>query len=486
MLKVILDPLDREMCKRFGVFIQKNETSTDLWISDQTDLSAIDYIKHRIKSEITIHRVIPEIITQKLSGDSHSNDKTNEQKDQTPEIVNTNKVVSSINRIIGSCIHEIASDIHFEPNEQDLLCRARIDGILVNRERIDLTDAPEVISRLKIMAGLDIAEKRRPQDGRIRFEYQNRLVDIRVSVIPCDFGEKVVLRLLDKDSLRLDLKSLGFTPRQLDVFKDRISLPNGIILVTGPTGSGKTTTLYAALNYLRSSAVNISTVEDPIEYNLEGINQTQVKPEINLTFSAMLRALLRQDPNIIMVGEIRDRETLDIAIRASLTGHLVLSTLHTNNAVATITRLVDMGAEPTLLASSLKLIVAQRLVRKNCQSCLSSGFTEENQIALQKLEMTIANRIGENGTHESGAHDNGAQSMGCSVCNETGYKGRTAIYEVLPIDDQLKQAITQNLSEQDTIRIAKKSGYETMTDIASGLIEDRITTPLEVLRELST
>ena len=320
------------------------------------------------------------------------------------------------------------------------------------------------------MAKLDIAEKRRPQDGRIRFSFENRTIDIRVSTIPTEFGEKAVLRLLDKAQLKLNLDELGFDEKQLILFKKIISYPNGIILVTGPTGSGKTTTLYAALNYLQSPKINISTVEDPIEYNLEGINQTQIKPEIKVTFASMLRSLLRQDPNILMVGEIRDPETLQIAIQASLTGHLVFSTIHTNSSIATISRLIDMDCKSLLLASTLKIVVAQRLLRKNCPRCFQNTFDENNSLIAQQLNMTNSNKSG--------------QSSGCEKCNFTGYYGRTAIYEILEINDELKDAITNEEDENTLLKIAKSNGFKTMPEHAIELIKEGITTPVEVIREL--
>ncbi|MFZ1683087.1 MAG: GspE/PulE family protein, partial [Candidatus Zixiibacteriota bacterium] len=387
------------------------------------------------------------------------------------EAISDGTVVNEINELIRECISSGASDIHFEPGEKELLCRARIDGVLAKRRSLAKERVPETISRLKIMSNLDIAEKRRPQDGRIRFPFESRTVDIRVSIIPTDFGEKAVLRLLDKDKLRLDLQGLGFLPEQLLTFKEGIAQPNGIILVTGPTGSGKTTTLYAALSTLRSPNVNISTVEDPIEYYVDGVNQTQVKPDIDLTFSKMLRALLRQDPNIIMVGEIRDRETLDIAIRASLTGHLVLSTVHTNSAVATITRLLDMGAEPYLISSSLRLVVAQRLLRLNCHHCLSPEFDEANCAAAASLGLAIT--------------PTARKGTGCQKCDHTGFAGRIAVYELLRVDDVLKQAITSRQSETQLTDIANRSGFLSMLQSSQSLIDSGKTTPLEVLREIS-
>ena len=278
-------------------------------------------------------------------------------------------VIQQVNHLIDQAIDQQASDIHIEPYETFFRVRYRLDGVLHTIGELSLLQREAIISRLKIMADLDIAEKRRPQDGRIRHQHGDRTIDLRVSTLPTDFGEKVVLRILDKSHLRLDLDVLGFDEVALSTFRQAIHQPYGIILVSGPTGSGKTTTLYAALNELNTDEVNITTIEDPIEYNLPGINQTHVRADIGLTFARALRSFLRQDPNIIMVGEVRDAETAKIAIRASLTGHLVISTIHTNDAPSTITRLVDMGIEPFLIASSIRLTVAQRLVRRICPDC---------------------------------------------------------------------------------------------------------------------
>lgn len=469
--------IDREFCRWFKLFTKYGEAGPVLYISDQSDLSAVDFIRFREGHSLDVRRIKANEIDDRV--EQHFGTQPKESKgsmSRSPEhhpadSQSDSRVVKLINDIINDGIRQKASDIHFEPNEDYVQCRARIDGVLLNRQQITSEDAPEVISRLKIMSGLDIAEKRRPQDGRIGFKYEHRMVDIRVSIIPTDGGEKAVLRLLDKESLKLDLNTLGFTQELLTLFTERISTPNGIVLVTGPTGSGKTTTLYATLSHLNSPEVNISTVEDPIEYNLQGINQTQVKPGIGVTFSTMLRSLLRQDPNIIMVGEIRDRETLDMAIQASLTGHLVLSTLHTNSAISTLSRLLDMGAEPYLLSSSLRLIVAQRLVRKNCPHCITDSTSDENLVAARKLGLPGGADI--------------KSSQGCSECNQTGFTGRTALYELLPLSDTIKQAVTNGESEQDILNIARREGFTVMSDMATGLISNGITTPVEVLRELS-
>ncbi len=470
------DALTQSFCERFRVCVCPDRST--IWASDKTDLSVLNYVSRIADMSRLPRRISDEALSKKIA--TFFGESSSEQNAMGPEAQQTgnngtvaadSRIVKEINAIVASCIRQQASDIHFEPGETHLTCRARIDGVLQEKAHLPSADAMEVLSRIKIMSGLDIAEKRRPQDGRIRFELDNRHVDIRVSTIPTDGGEKAVLRLLDKESLRLDLAELGFSENQRRLFLERISVPNGIVLVTGPTGSGKTTTLYAAMQHLKSPRVNISTVEDPIEYNLAGINQTQVKPEINLTFSSMLRALLRQDPNIIMIGEIRDRETLEIAIRASLTGHLVLSTIHTNSAVSTVTRLLDMGAEPYLLASSLKLIVGQRLVRKLCPDCAATTLDDACHAAAEKLGIALS--------------QDARNSAGCSQCSETGFRGRTAIYELLSIDENLKNAINDRQSEQHLIQIANRGSYRTMVQMAADYVNHGVTTPAEVLRELN-
>jgi type II secretory ATPase GspE/PulE/Tfp pilus assembly ATPase PilB-like protein len=339
-------------------------------------------------------------------------------------------VVRLVDEIITSGIKWGASDIHIEPYDKYVRVRYRIDGKLQEVEPIPLDKKLAVTSRIKIMAELDVAERRRPQDGRIRVEGENRLIDIRVSVVPTDFGEKVALRILDKSQLKLDLDSLGMSEWQLQLFRDKLSKTNGIILVTGPTGSGKTTTLYAALNHVKSPEINIMTIEDPIEYNLDGINQSQVKPEIGYTFANALRTFLRQDPDILMVGEIRDEETAEIAVRASLTGHIVLSTLHTNDAASAVARLINMGIEPHLLASSLSMVIAQRLVRVLCPKC------KENY-APSDAEQT---RLGLVGSKEPAFFT----PHGCDYCLGTGFKGRLGVYELLLIDEEISGMITGN------------------------------------------
>jgi len=350
-------------------------------------------------------------------------------------------IIRLINALLTEAVKENASDIHIEPYENRMVVRFRVDGVL--REVLEPVRvlAPILVSRVKVMAKLDIAEKRLPQDGRISLRIAGRAVDVRVSTLPSGHGERVVLRLLDKKAGRLDLKHLGMAPEPLQVMDNIIHKPHGIILVTGPTGSGKTTTLYAVLTQLNDKSGNIMTVEDPIEYYLDGVSQTQVQPKVDMTFARGLRAILRQDPDIVMVGEIRDLETAEIAVQASLTGHLVLSTLHTNTAIGAVTRLRDMGVEPFLVASSLIGVLAQRLVRILCPSCKSPY--EASQADCRKY----------------GLPDDPAPTLyrgdGCKQCNYTGYRGRTAIFELVDIDDNMRTMIHDGTSEQELENYAR-------------------------------
>ncbi len=377
--------------------------------------------------------------------------------------------ISIVNDIIHEAIRLRASDIHLEPFEREMCVRFRIDGILQEMMTIPVDKIPETTSRIKVMSHMDIAEKRRSQDGRISISEQGRDVDIRVSTLPTDFGEKVVLRILDKSSFDFNLESIGMEPNKLSLFKKAIQLPNGIVLITGPTGSGKTTSLYGVINYLKKPGVNISTIEDPIEYNIPGISQTQVKPEIDLTFANLLRTLLRQDPNIIMVGEMRDQETAEIAIRSSLTGHLVLSTLHTNDAPSAITRLVDMGVEPYLVSSSVTMIIAQRLVRKICTHCKCE----------EKVSYDIKKSIGL--SPDTPVY----KGLGCSSCGHTGYRGRTGIFEVLPISEEIRRLINNKVYASDIRNQAVKEGLVSLRDSALSKLTDGITSLEEVVREIS-
>ena len=378
-------------------------------------------------------------------------------------------VVKLVNSIIHDAISKRASDIHLEPYEKVFRVRYRIDGILYEKMTPPLRLKGAITSRVKIMAELDIAERRLPQDGRIKVKLKNKIVDLRVSSMPTPFGEKIVMRILDKSSLIMNLKSIGFEGGQYDGFIRAINNPNGIILITGPTGSGKTTTLYTALTELNSPEVNIMTVEDPIEYQILGINQVQVKPEINLTFANALRSFLRQDPDIILVGETRDRETAEIAVQAALTGHLVFSTLHTNDAAGAVNRLINMGIEPFLISSSVILITAQRLLRKVCSECkkpvkLDSPILEELGIDGQKAEKT-----------------NFYKGQGCGFCNQTGYRGRMAIHEVLLVNDEIRNLILNRVDSSHIKEKAHQLGMLTLRESAVQKLMAGLTTAEEVI-----
>jgi type IV pilus assembly protein PilB len=385
-------------------------------------------------------------------------------------------VVTLVNAILADAAKRRASDIHIEPYEKLFRVRFRIDGVLQEIMSPPLRLKNPLVSRLKVMAGLDIAERRLTQDGRIKLKMGiGGELDIRVSILPTLFGEKVVMRLLDKSNLQLDMAKLGFDPQTLKDFQEAIHKPFGMILITGPTGSGKSTTLYSALSELNKADVNISTAEDPVEYNLVGINQVQVREQIGLNFASCLRSFLRQDPDIIMVGEIRDLETAQIAVKAALTGHLVLSTLHTNDAPSTIDRLINMGVEPFLLTSSINLIAAQRLVRRICDKCKEP--IEVTPEALINLGVDASEAAGGFPTF---------RGRGCNSCNETGYRGRLAIYEILVMHEGLKELILKSASAADLKREAVKSGMSTLRMSALQKVRDGFTTIEETIRVTDT
>lgn len=384
-------------------------------------------------------------------------------------------VVRLVNVLLVDSLRRGASDIHVEPYEKDFRIRFRIDGILYDVMHPPMKMRDPLISRLKIMAKLDISEKRLPQDGRIKIKVKvdnrSRELDFRVSSLPTLFGEKVVLRLLDKDKLMLDMTKLGFEPQSLEIFQRNISKPYGMVLVTGPTGSGKTNTLYSALQSLNTSETNIMTAEDPVEFNLAGINQVQMKEQIGLNFAAALRSFLRQDPNIVLVGEIRDFETAEIAIKAALTGHLVLSTLHTNDAPSTISRMVNMGIEPFLVATSVNIIQAQRLIRRVCANCkeevklppealVEVGFSEEEASSIVNFK-----------------------GAGCEVCNGTGFKGRVGLYEVMEVTDELRELIIIGASAIELRKRAIELGMITLRQSGLYKLREGITTLEEVVKE---
>jgi len=380
--------------------------------------------------------------------------------------VNNAPVVRLVDSIIQHAIRTKASDIHIEPYEKNIRIRFRIDGELQEIMTSSKTTHSAIVTRIKIIGRMDIAEKRIPQDGRVEMHFDDRDVDLRISVLPTVYGEKIVIRILDRSSTILTKEQLGFSEENVKMFDKLIKSPNGIILVTGPTGSGKTTTLYAVLRELNKVNRNIITVEDPVEYRLEGINQVQVNVKAGLTFASGLRSILRQDPDIIMIGEIRDAETAEIAVRAAITGHLVLSTMHTNDSASTVSRLVDMGIEPYLVSSSVVGVVAQRLVRKICTNCKTEYKPSHSEMELLNLNENDVLYRGE----------------GCSLCGNTGYKGRTAIHEVMLMTRELRELVDHKASIDELRSCAAKYGTITLRDSCSQLVRKGITTTEELLK----
>jgi general secretion pathway protein E len=379
-------------------------------------------------------------------------------------------IIKLVNLIVAGAIKDRASDIHVEPYSGNLKIRYRIDGILYDTLSLPRRIQSPLISRIKIMAKLNIAEKRLPQDGRIEIKIADRLVDIRVSVIPTAFGERVVLRLLDKSANILMLSDLGMHDDRITLLDRLIKSPYGIILVTGPTGSGKTTTLYAALSTINRAEINIITIEDPIEYQMDGVGQIQVNPKIDLTFAAGLRSIVRQDPDVILIGEIRDRETAEIAIQSSLTGHLVFSTLHTNDAASAVTRLIDMGIEPFLITSSVIAIIAQRLVRVLCPHCKETYNPDKETLTNLGLELSVLKK------------NSFYRKKGCNLCMHTGYRGRTAIFEIMIVDDEIKRLVLKTSDANQINELALKRGMITLQKDGIDKVLNGITTTEEVLR----
>jgi len=486
----VLKLVPRETCEKH-LLIPVNRAGASLIVAmaDPSNISAIDDIKfltgYNVDGVLASESAIRNAI-EKYYGASISYEEVMEGFDESEidfevmedegNIVDLEKaadeapVVRLVNLILVDAIKKGASDIHVEPYEKSFRVRYRIDGVLyeVMHPPVKLRNA--IISRLKIMAQLDIAVRRLPQDGRIKLKLgKSKEMDFRVSVCPTLFGEKVVLRLLDKSNLQLDMTKLGFEPQQLEWFLEAIERPYGMCLVTGPTGSGKTTTLYSALARLNQTTDNISTAEDPVEFNFAGINQVQVQEDIGLTFAAALRTFLRQDPDVIMVGEIRDFETAEIAVKAALTGHMVLSTLHTNDAPGTISRLLNMGIEPFLVTASVNLILAQRLARRLCPECKKPADVSEETL----LDIGVpAEEIGSFTVYEPN---------GCSACNGRGYKGRVAVYEVMPFWDALKDLVIQGASTAELKAEAMRLGMKTLRMSGISKLKEGITSIDEVV-----
>ena len=391
--------------------------------------------------------------------------------DSLKEAADSNPVRKLVNLVLLQAIKDKASDIHFEPFEDEFKMRYRIDGILYEMMPPPAHIGPAISSRIKVMANLDIAERRMPQDGRIELSVNNQPIDLRVSVLPTMFGESVVMRVLDRSNVQLDLDKIGLRDDDLIVIRQLIHKPNGIVVVTGPTGSGKTTTLYSALRELNDPSSKLITAEDPVEYDLDGIIQCQVRAEIELTFARILRSMLRQDPDIIMIGEIRDKETAEIAVQAALTGHLVFSTLHTNDAPSSIARLLDLGLEPFLVTATVEAIVAQRLVRKICLQCKTEYTPTEEQ--LMELDLLPENVVGKKFYY----------GKGCEACNNTGYRGRLGIYEIMTMDDDMRDMIVNHASTQLLRAEGRKRGMRSLRSSGLMAIYDGVTTVEEVVRE---
>ena len=487
----IISLVPAELAKRHQL-IPVNRTGATLIVAmaDPSNIYAIDDLKFRtglnievaVASEVAIDESIVKYYEKQVDLDDvigQLDTEAVEIADSEGEVsvIDLEKgageapVIKLVNVVLLNAIKKRASDIHVEPYEKHFRVRYRIDGVLYEEMALPLKLKNAMTSRIKIMSQLDISERRLPQDGRIKLKIgKDKEMDFRVSVLPTLFGEKIVLRLLDKSNLQLDMTKLGFEEHQLKDFMKAIYLPYGMVLVTGPTGSGKTTSLYSALQELNKPTRNISTAEDPVEYNLMGINQVQMNEDVGLNFATALRSFLRQDPNILMVGEIRDFETAEIAVKAALTGHLVLSTLHTNDAPSTVSRLLNMGVEPFLVTASVNLILAQRLARRICQQCRQP--VEKNMKAL--LDLGMKPEIAEKTQLFKG--------QGCQACANTGYKGRIALYECMPFYDPLKELVLQGASTTEIKAEAIRCGMKSLRTSGLQKLAEGVTTPEEVLR----
>lgn len=454
----VADPLDIESLEELRLLLKKS--INPIYCSHGAIESAIERCYHQKEEETK------RLFTDLDKGNGLAEEKESyegydllEQADQSP-------VIRMVNTILIEAIQQRASDIHFEPTEEGLSIRYRIDGVLQKRHVPPREYQIQILTRIKVMSKMDIAEHRLPQDGRIKLRHGGREIDFRVSTLPIAHGERIVLRILDKGNVLLGLDRIGMDEEVLKHFRKLVRFPEGIVLVTGPTGSGKTTTLYSAISEINDSETNIITVEDPVEYKIAGISQMNVNPRIELDFAKGLRHILRQDPDVIMIGEIRDRETAEIAIQASLTGHLVFSTLHTNDAPSALTRLADMGIEPYLLASSILGVVAQRLVRQICQVCKEEYYPSEKELA-------------ELGIKTKGKFYKG---RGCAHCFDTGYKGRHAIYELMPVSQKIKMQVLKSQDAQELRRVAIEEKMMTLFEQGVQLVSLGITTSAELLR----
>ena len=470
--------------------VNKNDSAITVAMEDPEDLVAIDSIKRltnlnpdiivcghdmmeksldRVYGEIQKTAEVSDVLDNitVISGDEGSKEEVNLSPDKASE--EDAPIVKLVNLILQESIKERATDVHIEPMEKQLYVRIRIDGVLQTIMTPPVTSLSGLVTRIKILSKLNIAEKRLPQDGRFSIKSPGKELDVRVSILPTVYGEKIVMRLLDKTGFDFNLTSLGFPKRNLGVFKKVINQPYGMVVVSGPTGSGKSTSLYAALKEIKSERTNITTVEDPVEYQLDGVNQVQVFEDIGLTFGSTLRSILRQDPDVLLIGEIRDGETADIAVKFALTGHLVFSTVHANDAPGTLTRLLDIGIAPFLVGSCLNLVMAQRLVRRICKSCKEEYKPSNEELSLVGLE---SSRI-------KGPLYHG---KGCTECRNTGYKGRLAIFEMIPMARELRKLVFENANEDDIRQAALDNGMVTLREAGLERILDGTTSIEEVMR----
>ncbi len=464
VLLAVADPLDTAVLDHARLLLQQN-VNPQIALGS-TILDAINSVYDRAVNEA--EQLVGEMEAQDLDTLAHELEEPRDLLDTDDEA----PIIRLVNSLLFRAAKERASDIHIEPMERELIVRFRVDGVLQEIIKPPKRYQNSIVSRVKVMGQLNIAEKRLPQDGRIRIKLAGRDIDIRLSTIPTTHGERIVMRLLDKTATLLDLAEIGMNPEILRHLDSIIHRSHGIILVTGPTGSGKTTTLYGALSRINNSDLNILTVEDPVEYQIKGIGQMPINPKINLTFAAGLRSFLRQDPDVIMVGEIRDRETAEIAIQASLTGHLVFSTVHTNDSAGAITRLVDMGVEPFLVASSLTAILAQRLVRKVCPDCRVPYQPTEEELREVSMTREQLRRLGAKQIYKA---------AGCPACNRTGYHGRTGIYEFLLVDDDIRQLVLKNVDSSTIKKAATSKGMNTLLEDGAHKVAMGETTIAEVL-----
>lgn len=474
----IIQLVPKEIAKRYLLVpLRKEKNKLFVAMADPMDYFAIEELRmltgFRIEPCIAtkqdLNKTISKYYELQATMDAALSDLVGTTEEDNSDIVaEDSPIVVLVNQIINDAVVQGASDIHFDPQNNEFRIRFRVDGMLKTERSLPKSMQNMVIARLKIMGNLNITESRLPQDGRIQIQAQMRAIDIRLSTLPTIYGEKVVMRVLDTKNAQISISGLKFSEQNQQKFERMIRKPNGIVLITGPTGSGKSSTLSATLNDLNDEALNIITVEDPVEYQLEGINQIQVREEVGLTFAAGLRSILRQDPDVIMIGEIRDTETAQMATRASLTGHLVFSTLHTNSAIESIDRLKDMGIEPYLITSSLEGIVAQRLVRRVCRDCgRTRDVTATEQAVLLKY-----------GFHSTQVH----AGAGCPACNHTGYRGRIALHEVFELDEEAKQLILAGAASNEILQNAMKKGYEPLVHDGLQKALNGLTTIEEVIR----